>query len=269
MLERILDRLRRDKLSAGSLEQVFLPVGDVQKSIFINSSDITGFEPAVHERLASFLRLVPIGMKNRWPSHQNLTIIRDSHLQILQRLSHTADPVRHRSISGDHRRRFRQSIAFMNSNPNVREPLRQMSAQRCSARNEEDYAAADPSPNFGIHDTVCELPCKRPRCFAGQNILSMRPAYAQCPAVNRFFGKLRRLQICLCMNFLVHSRNTQQNVRTNFTERLRKPLQLRQMRQRDSAIKHAQVNRSRGHVRKWQKRYATHSPLESEIAQKK
>jgi hypothetical protein len=45
-LERILDGLRRDKLSARSLDQIFLAVGDGKISIGVDVADVAGFEPA-------------------------------------------------------------------------------------------------------------------------------------------------------------------------------------------------------------------------------
>ena len=49
-LERILDRLRRDKLAAGSLDQILLAVGDREISIGINVADIASLEPAIDQR---------------------------------------------------------------------------------------------------------------------------------------------------------------------------------------------------------------------------
>ena len=55
-LERILDRLRRNKFSARSLDQIFLAVGDREISIGINVADVAGLEPAIDQAPPSFPR---------------------------------------------------------------------------------------------------------------------------------------------------------------------------------------------------------------------
>ena len=47
VLELVFDRLRRDELAARCLEQLFLAVGDVEKSIGVEVADVAGAEPAL------------------------------------------------------------------------------------------------------------------------------------------------------------------------------------------------------------------------------
>src|ERR1041385_7279451 len=44
-LERVLDRLRRDVLSAARLEEVFFAIGDEEKTVFVQMPDVTCVHP--------------------------------------------------------------------------------------------------------------------------------------------------------------------------------------------------------------------------------
>ncbi len=56
-LQRILDRLRRDELPAGSLDQILLAIRDGKVSLAVELPDVTRLEPAIHKRVARFLRI--------------------------------------------------------------------------------------------------------------------------------------------------------------------------------------------------------------------
>src|SRR5580765_43057 len=60
-LQEILDVLRRDIHAAGGDDEVLLPVGDEQKAVLVDPSDVAAVEPSVGlEDLASRLRLLEI-----------------------------------------------------------------------------------------------------------------------------------------------------------------------------------------------------------------
>src|SRR5438045_5978043 len=60
-LDELFDRLRRDVLAAGSLEQLYFSVSDAQESIPVETADISRLKPAIfREHCACFCGLVPV-----------------------------------------------------------------------------------------------------------------------------------------------------------------------------------------------------------------
>src|SRR6185437_12362911 len=73
-LQRIFNRLRGYKLSAGSLDEVFFAISNIEKAIAIQLADVAGLEPAISKRRASFFLHLPIAFKDCWAFHQDLAI---------------------------------------------------------------------------------------------------------------------------------------------------------------------------------------------------
>ena len=63
-LSTTLQLARRYKLSAGCLDQIFLAVGDRQKSLAVDIADVSGFEPAILKGSLRFIGAIPISGKN-------------------------------------------------------------------------------------------------------------------------------------------------------------------------------------------------------------
>src|SRR5579863_5107124 len=98
MFEGALDRLRCDKLSTRSLDQIFLSVSDGKKAFRVQIADVAGFEPSVRESLFCLFGTIPIAVKYRGPTHQNFAVLGDTHLHIGQWLAHRAQLVRSRFV---------------------------------------------------------------------------------------------------------------------------------------------------------------------------
>ena len=47
VFQRILQRLWGDEFSAGSLDQIFLPVGDGQEALGVEVANVAGLEPPI------------------------------------------------------------------------------------------------------------------------------------------------------------------------------------------------------------------------------
>src|SRR3954464_2350735 len=52
-LERTLDGLRGDELSARGLDEIFFAVGDGEESVGVDHADVAGLEPSILERVGS------------------------------------------------------------------------------------------------------------------------------------------------------------------------------------------------------------------------
>src|SRR5205807_2453520 len=93
-LDKLLDRLRRDVLAAGSLEQFFFSVSDTQKSVRIETADISRLKPAIFgEHCACFFRLVPVAQHDVRPTSFDFTINCNAHLDVWNRFAGGADSV--------------------------------------------------------------------------------------------------------------------------------------------------------------------------------
>src|SRR5438132_9234270 len=69
------DRLRRDILATGGLEQLLLPVCNRQISFSIETANVAGLEPAIlSEDRARLFRFVPIAAHNVWAAGFNFTV---------------------------------------------------------------------------------------------------------------------------------------------------------------------------------------------------
>src|SRR5262245_57932658 len=109
-LERVLDRLRSNELSARGLDQIFLAVGDPDKAVSIDRPDVSGMEPAVDKSVTGLFGKVPIAFGNGWPTHEQFTVVGDATFDVRQRSSDRAELVVCACIKGDDRRCFRQAI---------------------------------------------------------------------------------------------------------------------------------------------------------------
>src|SRR5438105_13078237 len=74
VLKRALNRLGSNKFSTRSFDQIFLSVGDREKTIFVQIPDVTGLEPAIHKCILSFMRFAPIALTHRRASNQDFAI---------------------------------------------------------------------------------------------------------------------------------------------------------------------------------------------------
>src|SRR2546427_6204254 len=93
-LDELFDRLRRDVLAAGSLEQFFFSVSDAQKSIRVETADISRLKPAIfREHCACFFGLVPVAQHDVRSTSLDFAVRGDAHLDVCNRLAGGADSV--------------------------------------------------------------------------------------------------------------------------------------------------------------------------------
>src|SRR5581483_5704071 len=114
-----------DEFPPGSLQQVLLAVGYREVSLFIDHSDISGLEPAIHECVPGFLRTVPIGAEHGRSPHQDFGIMRDPDVDVGEGAAHSAQPMSPRVVHCYDGRSFSKTIAFVDADAQARIPRRQ------------------------------------------------------------------------------------------------------------------------------------------------
>ncbi len=87
-LELVFDGLRSDEFSARGLQQLLLAVGNVEKPIVVEVSDVSGLEPAIILKgLGCGDRLLPIALKDGRPADEQFPIGCNFALQVGQDLA--------------------------------------------------------------------------------------------------------------------------------------------------------------------------------------
>src|SRR5499433_1848788 len=90
-LERIFDRLRRNKFAGRSLEQILLAIGDEQVVVFVEVADVAGVEPTVFiDHFARRFGRFVVTLHHHRSANQDFAVIRRFHLAIRNRLSGAA-----------------------------------------------------------------------------------------------------------------------------------------------------------------------------------
>jgi len=67
-------------LAAGGDDDVFLAAGDVQKAVVVESAEVAGVQPTVHQRLACRVRVVVVAVEDVGAFDQDFVVVGDSHL---------------------------------------------------------------------------------------------------------------------------------------------------------------------------------------------
>ncbi len=87
-LELVFDGLRSHEFAARGLEEFFLAVGDVEKSVGIEAGDIAGAKPAVVvETFRIRLRLLPVSGKDRGAANEKFAVLGKFEFDVGQRLA--------------------------------------------------------------------------------------------------------------------------------------------------------------------------------------
>ena len=257
-LQRILNRLRRDELAAGSLDQIFLAIRDGKVSVAVEVPDVARLEPAVHKRVVGFLRTIPIALEYRRPAHQNFAVVGNPHFDVRQRLADRPQFVRGGRVHRDHRRSFGQSVPFVDGNADIGIPLGQFAAQRRASGNELLRLSTHPGAHFGKNEPVRDFhfPGERCRSRSGQSLGAVSAPHRKRPAIDCVLRKARSLEDHLLANLFVHAGHANKNVGLHFRQSLGQLRDVRTIGQHHAAIEQCEIHVPRRHMGKWQKRYA-------------
>src|SRR6185503_4280945 len=135
-LDFVLDRLRRDVLSASRDDDVLLAIGDREKTV-ANLADVAGVEPTLGvDRLGGGGGLVEVAAHHVRAARENLTVGRDHDFDARYRLPDGPDAERGWLIHRDHGRRLGETVPFENRESGRVEKLVDLRSERRAARHE-------------------------------------------------------------------------------------------------------------------------------------
>src|SRR5271157_3602402 len=254
-LQRILDGLRGDELSARGLDEVLLAVGDGEESVLIDGANVARLEPAVFKGAGSFFRHIPVAGENGRAPHQNFTIGGDFDFNIGQRPADRSQAVIDGIVQGDHGRGFREAIAFVDANADVGVPGGNLTAQRRASGDEQACAAAECFTDFGKHQGVGQPPRERSWRLSTQNRFAVGSSDGERPFEERTLYSVH-LVLHLVVNLLVHAGHGHDDRRLHLAHGSRQVVDAGTVGDGDIVVLQRVIQVPRGDVRKRQIRDA-------------
>src|ERR1044072_5353220 len=143
LFQQTLNQLRRDILPIRKLEQIFLPIRDVEMPVFRDISDVARVKPTVLEHSSRRLRLPVITAHHIWTTHENLAVFGDLELDALERNSHRPNVIIPRPVCRDNAR-LRRTITLQDRYARREIRVRQRWRERRTARDEVSEAPPNP-----------------------------------------------------------------------------------------------------------------------------
>src|SRR6201981_2397381 len=113
VLQRVLNRLGRDKFAAGGLDEVLLTVGYREEAIGIEVADVSSLKPSVDEGIVGFRGPLPIGLEDGRSTDQNLTVVFNATFDIAQGLAEGAELMGAGRVHRDDRGGLGEAVSFM------------------------------------------------------------------------------------------------------------------------------------------------------------
>ena len=101
--EPLFQFLRSDELPSGGFDEVFFAVGNAQKPLRIEATDIPGMEPPVTHNLARLLRLSVVALHDVRASCQDLPVLGDQDFGPLDQKAHRPEFQGLGPVDRDHR----------------------------------------------------------------------------------------------------------------------------------------------------------------------
>ena len=195
-------------------------------------------------------------MEHRWSAHQDFAIFGNANFQVRQSLAHRPDAVVDRRIHRDDRRSFGETVTLMNADADRGVPLGELAPQRRAAGNESLDPPAHALSNFREDERVRQFPTRCSGNFSGKNFWLVLSPHRECPTENHAFRSAFGFLCRLGINFLVHTRNRNENRRLHFEETRRQPVQERAICQGYAVIQQGEIHVARRDVAERQKRNA-------------
>ena len=87
----VLDFTRGNVFAAGGDDDVLDAIDDINVSVFVNSPDVPGIQPALFKGFSCFFCLVPIASDNAGTLQQYFTLIREYDFRVRCSVAHAAD----------------------------------------------------------------------------------------------------------------------------------------------------------------------------------
>src|SRR6266581_5047579 len=157
-LERVFHGLRGDKFTCGSLQQIFLAVGDEKIVVLVQVADVAGGEPTIlAENFACGFGVFVVAVHDARTLDEDFSIFGNADLDIGNRLAGTADTIL-RIVAGNDGRSFRQTITLVDRDTHGPEKFRERFRKRRSAGRDDAQMATGSEADFLIDQFVGELP---------------------------------------------------------------------------------------------------------------
>src|SRR5882672_3857741 len=189
LLQRVLDRLRRDLLTAARDDDVLLAVGDAQEAVRVQLADVARVEPAVLKCGRGLLGSVPVAFHDAWATDQDLAVPRDPNLDSLDGAAHRAQFVVLRRIHGDHRGGLGQAVALHDRHPDAVEEKRVFAREYGADREAGADSPAKTPAQDGIDQLVRDRVLEREQRGNGPALqLQRRPALRDSASPERHRG---------------------------------------------------------------------------------
>src|SRR5215208_1446457 len=150
LLQQTLDQLRRNILSLGKFEQIFLSVGDVKMTVLLHVADVTGIKPAILQHRRRFFRLPVVTTHHIWTTDKDLAVVSNSYFDSIERYSNRS----HMIVVGPVRRynaRLGRAITLEDRYSCSQVRIRQRRRKRCATGNEVAQTAANALTPFRKH----------------------------------------------------------------------------------------------------------------------
>src|SRR5580698_3537526 len=131
------DASRRDPLPGAGLEDFVLPVGNTQKSRFVDVTDVAGVQPAVDDRRRRRLRIAIVALHDVASANEDLAIVGDSNVHAADRTSDRAVFVLREFAYRRHRRGFRLAVTLHDRNAQAKENHGRIEVERSASTGEK------------------------------------------------------------------------------------------------------------------------------------
>src|SRR6266403_361427 len=148
------DVRRRDRLAAGTLDEVALAVGDPDVAVIIEEADIAGLEPAVFEGSRGRFRVVPVALHDVVASHQDLTISGNLDPDPVEWRPDGIDLDAQGRVASDDRSRLGLAVALQQSDPDRQKEAADFGVERRAARYHRLEPTAEAPAQFGPNEAV-------------------------------------------------------------------------------------------------------------------
>ena len=150
----ILQDCGRDIFPTGGHDELFLAASDLDETFVVDLTDVSGVEPAVHDRLARGRVVVPIALVNVLTGHQNLAVVCDPDGDPGGGTPDGADFDVGGGVDGAGGSRLGQPVALEDGHADAAEEVAESRTERCSARDRPRDLAAHGCPQFDVDELV-------------------------------------------------------------------------------------------------------------------
>ena len=222
--------LGRDVAPARGLDQVLLPVGDLQVAVPVDLPDVAGVEPpAGLEHRGRLLGLPVVPVRDVRAASEDLPVLGDLQVDPGERPPHGPELVRPGMVAGQDGARLGQPVAFQDQDAGGVEELGDLRRERRAPRDAEPQAPSEGRTELPEDQPVRHLPLdaqgpgnRPPFPLEAARAAPDRQGPVEDAAAERRRG--RHAGQDLRVHLLEHARHAADEVRRDLAQVLRQPL---------------------------------------------